>query len=59
MKKYEVTLIKSINGRKPNQKATALALGLKRIGDKVVVEESESVRGQLIVIAHMVKVVEL
>ena len=59
MKKYQITLIKSINGRKPNQKATAIALGLKRIGDTVVVEESESVRGQLVVIAHMIKVVEL
>ena len=32
----KVTLTKSIIGAKPNQKATAASLGLKKIGDSVV-----------------------
>ena len=56
--KYEITLIKSINGAKPNQIKTAKALGLKKIGDTVVKEENEAIRGMIITIAHLVKVVE-
>lgn len=56
--KYEITLIKSINGAKPNQVKTAKALGLKKLGDTVVKEENEAIRGMIITIAHLVKVVE-
>ena len=56
--KYEITLIKSINGAKPNQSKTAKALGLKKLGDTVVKEENEAIRGMIITIAHLVKVVE-
>ncbi len=56
--KYEITLIKSINGAKPNQIKTAKALGLKKLGDTVVKEENEAIRGMIITIAHLVKVVE-
>ncbi len=59
MKKYQITLIKSINGRKPNQVATAKTLGLTHIGDTVVKEENASIRGMIVTIAHLVKVVEL
>ena len=59
MKKYQITLIKSINGRKPNQVATAKTLGLRHVGDTVVKEENASIRGMLVTIAHLVKVVEL
>ncbi len=56
--KYEITLIKSINGAKPNQVKTAKALGLKKLGDTVVKEENEAIRGMIITIAHLVKVVQ-
>ena len=39
--KYEITLVKSLIARKPNQVATAKALGLKKIGQTVVKEENE------------------
>lgn len=56
--KYEITLIKSINGAKPNQVKTAKALGLKKLGDTVVKEENDAIRGMIVTIAHLVKVVE-
>ena len=37
---YKITLVKSLIGRKPNQVATAKALGLKKIGQTVVKEEN-------------------
>jgi large subunit ribosomal protein L30 len=59
MKKYQITLVKSINGRKPNQVATAKALGLKKLGDVVVKEENEAIKGMILTINHLVKVIEL
>ncbi len=55
---YQVTLIKSLIGRKPNQVKTAKALGLTKIGQTVVKEENEAIKGQIATIAHMVKVVK-
>ncbi len=55
---YKITLVKSLIGRKPNQVATAKALGLTKIGQTVVKEENEAIKGQIITIAHMVKVVQ-
>lgn len=57
--KYEVTLIKSLIGRKPNQVKTAKALGLTKVGSKVVKEDNEAIKGQILTIAHLVKVVEI
>lgn len=56
--KYEVTLVKSLIGRKPNQVATAKALGLTKIGRTVVKEDNDCVRGQIKTIEHLVKIVE-
>ena len=56
--KYEITLIKSINGVKPNQAKTAKAPGLHKLGDTVIKEENEAIRGMIVTIAHLVKVVE-
>ena len=55
---YKITLVKSLIGRRPNQVATAKELGLKKIGQTVVKEENEAIKGQIITIAHMVKVVQ-
>ncbi|MDE6656753.1 MAG: 50S ribosomal protein L30 [Anaeroplasmataceae bacterium] len=55
---YKITLVKSLIGRKPNQRATAKALGLTRIGQTVTKEENEAIRGMIVTIAHMVKVVQ-
>lgn len=55
---YKITLVKSLSGRKPNQVATAKALGLTKIGKTVVKEENEAIKGMIVTIAHMVKVVK-
>lgn len=56
--KYEITLVKSLIGRKPNQVKTAKALGLTKVGSTVIKEENEAVKGMIITIAHLVKVVQ-
>lgn len=55
---YKITLIKGLSGRKPNQVATLKALGLKRIGQTVVKNEDDSIKGMIVTVAHMVKVVK-
>ena len=57
--KYRITLVKSLITRKPNQVATAKALGLKKIGSVVVKEDNEAIRGMIKTIAHLIKVVEI
>ena len=57
--KYKITLVKSLITRKPNQVATAKALGLKKIGSVVVKEDNEAIRGMIKTIAHLIKVVEI
>ena len=57
--KYQITLVRSLNARKPNQVATAKALGLKKIGSTVVKEDNEAIRGMIKTIAHLVKVEEI
>jgi len=55
---YEITLTKSLIGRKPNQVKTAKALGLGKIGSTVTKEDNPAIRGQIETIAHLCKVVE-
>ncbi len=57
--KYEVTLVKSLIGRKPNQVKTAQALGLTKIGRTVVKEDNDAIRGMIKTIEHLVKIVEI
>ena len=52
----KVTLIKSIIGCKPNQKATAKSLGLVKIGDSIVHEDNAVLAGKVKVLSHLVKV---
>jgi large subunit ribosomal protein L30 len=55
-KRLKVTQLKSKIGNKPNQRETLRSLGLKRIGDIIVKEDSLSVRGMVNTVAHLVKV---
>ncbi len=52
----KVTLIKSLIGAKPNQKATAKSLGLNKIGDSVLHEDNAVLAGKVKVLAHVVSV---
>ena len=52
----KVTLIKSLIGAKPNQKATAKSLGLNKIGDFIVHNDDAVLAGKIKVISHLVAV---
>ncbi|MGM9682606.1 MAG: 50S ribosomal protein L30 [Eubacteriales bacterium] len=52
----KVTLVKSLIGAKPNQKANAKALGLSKIGDSIVHEDNAVLAGKIKAISHLVKV---
>ena len=52
----KVTLVKSLIGSKPNQKATAKSLGLNKLGDFIVHEDNAVLAGKVKVIAHLVTV---
>ncbi len=51
----KVTLVKSLIGAKPNQKATAKSLGLCKIGDSIIHEDNAVLAGKVKVISHLVK----
>ncbi len=57
-KTLEITLVKSIIGSNPSQRKTAQALGLKKINQTVVKRDTETIRGMINIIAHLVNVVE-
>ena len=52
----KLTLVKSLIGSKPNQKATAKSLGLVKIGDSIVHEDNAVLAGKIKVISHLVKI---
>ena len=52
----KVTLIKSLIGALPKQKATAASLGLHKIGDSSVQKDDAVLAGKVKVISHLVKV---
>jgi large subunit ribosomal protein L30 len=54
--KVAVTLIKSPIGRQPSHRATVVGLGLKRIRQTVVLEDTPSVRGMLNKVYYLVSV---
>ena len=56
MEKIKITLTGSLIVAKPNQKATAKTLGLRKIGDTTVQNKDASVLGKAKVLAHLIKV---
>ena len=56
MEKVKVTLTKSLIAAKPNQKATAASLGLRKIGDSVEHEAGAVIDGKIKVLSHLVSV---
>ena len=56
MAKLKVTLVKSTIAVKPNTKATALSLGLKKINDFIVLPDDASTAGKIKLLSHLVKV---
>ncbi|WP_202081257.1 50S ribosomal protein L30 [Caldalkalibacillus salinus] len=58
-KKLEVTLKRSTIGRKPEQRKTVEALGLKKIGQTVVQNDNDAIRGMVGKVSHLVEVKEV
>ena len=58
-KKIKVTLTKSISGRLKRQERTIRALGLTKIGDSKVYDDTTAIRGMINVVSHMVAVEEI
>lgn len=53
-----VKLVKSLNGRKKDQIATAHSLGLRKIGDCISQPDNDATKGKIRKIAHLVSVSE-
>ena len=59
MAKIEITLKRSFIGKKDDQIRTAKALGLRKIGQTVVKENNDAIKGMIHKIDHMVCVLSL
>lgn len=55
----KITLVRSLIGRKPNQKQTAIALGLRKISKTVIRPNNPAIKGMVRTISHMVRVEEI
>ncbi len=58
-KRLRVQYVKSVIGYSENQKGTIRALGFRRLGDIVEVDDSDSMRGMLRKVEHLVEVEEI
>ncbi|UOQ83927.1 50S ribosomal protein L30 [Gracilibacillus salinarum] len=57
--KLEITLKRSVIGRSEVQKATVQTLGLKKIHQSVVREDTPVVRGMITKVSHLIDVKEV
>ena len=58
-KKVKVTLVRSPLGRKPNQRRTVKALGLRKLNSFKIKEARPEIMGMIKTVAHLVKVEEI
>ncbi len=58
-KKLLVKLVRSVFGRKPSQRFTIRALGLRKPGQVVEHEDTPQIRGMISKVYHLVSVKEL
>ena len=58
MGQLKITLKKSPISQKQNQQLTARSLGLRRVRQTVILEDSRTVRGMINTIRHLVEVEE-
>lgn len=59
MANLKITRTRGDVGAKPNQRETLRTLGLRKIGQSVVREDSSQLQGYLRAVAHMVNVEEV
>lgn len=58
MAELHIKLVRSVIASKPNQRATAKALGLTKLQKTVVRQDTPTIRGMINVISHLVEVTE-
>lgn len=58
-KQLEITLKRSVIGKKDNQVNIIRTLGLKKVNDSVVREDNPAVRGMINKVSHIVTVKEI
>jgi large subunit ribosomal protein L30 len=58
-KKVKITLVRSAIGSQVRAKRTLKALGFSKLGDSVVHADSDTLRGMLYVVSHLVDVAEV
>jgi len=58
-KRLKVTLVRSVIRQKKKTKATALALGLRKINITKEFNDTPQVRGMLFIVKHMIRVEEI
>ncbi|GIP19549.1 50S ribosomal protein L30 [Paenibacillus montaniterrae] len=59
MAKLQITLVRSLIGRNEKQRATVQSLGLRKIRQSVVLNDSPAIRGMVHHVKHLVKVEEV
>lgn len=59
MANLKIKLIKSLSGRKDDQIATAISLGLRKVGKETIQPDNEATRGKITKISHLVEFTEL
>ncbi|MEI6100724.1 MAG: 50S ribosomal protein L30 [Eubacteriales bacterium] len=57
--KIKVKYVKSAIGFPKDQKATIIALGLKKLNSEIIKDDSECVRGMIFKVKHLVTVEEV
>ena len=58
MAQLRIKLIKSLNGRHDKHIATAISLGLKKIGSETVQPDNPQTRGKIAKISYLISVTE-
>lgn len=59
MAELKITLVRSLNGSKKDQIATAHSIKLKKIGDTVVQPDNPATRGKIFKLKHLLKAEEV
>ena len=58
-KNLKITLVKSVIGAVPKNRATVESMGLRKLNKSVVLPDNEATRGQIRQVSHLVKVEEV
>ena len=57
-KMLKITLVKSVIGAVPKNRATVESMGLRKLNKSVILPDNDATRGQIRQVSHLVKVEE-